>query len=68
MLPSLLLLKKVICPDVLHEDIIVVKGRLVLVQEDSKIQRPENCKIVSGSTGEQVGKVQLVLSVDEIKK
>ncbi|XP_067054035.1 5-oxoprolinase-like [Acropora muricata] len=45
---------KVICPDVLHEDIIVVKGRLVLVQEDSKIQRPENCKIVTGSTGEQL--------------
>lgn len=67
LLPSLLLLKKVICPDVLHEDIIVVKGRLVLVQEDSKIQRPENCKIVTGSTGEQVGRVQLVLSVDEIK-
>lgn len=62
-LPSRLLLKKVICPDVLHEDIIVVKGRLVLVQEDSKIQRPENCKIVTGSTGEQVGKVQLALSV-----
>ncbi|XP_068721716.1 5-oxoprolinase-like isoform X1 [Montipora capricornis] len=45
---------KVICPEVLHEDIIVVKGRLVLVQPDSKIQRPENCKIVTGSTGEKL--------------
>ena len=45
-----------ICPEVLHEDIIVVKGRLVLVQPDSKIQRPENCKTVAGSTGEKVGK------------
>ena len=31
-----------------------MKGRLVLMQEDSEIQRPENCKIVSGSTGEKV--------------
>lgn len=38
----------------LHEDVIVVKGRLVLVQDDSEIQRPENCKIVTGSTGEKV--------------
>lgn len=38
----------------LHEDVIVVKGRLVLVQDDSEIQRPENCKIVMGSTGEKV--------------
>ena len=47
-------LQKVICPEVLHEDVIVVKGRLVLVQDDSEIQRPENCKIVTGSTGEKV--------------
>jgi len=39
---------------VLHDDVIVVKGRLVLVQGDSEIQRPENCKIVTGSTGEKV--------------
>ncbi|KAL9974393.1 hypothetical protein ACROYT_G011417 [Oculina patagonica] len=45
---------KVICPEVLHEDVIVVKGRLVLVQDDSEIQRPENCKIVTGSTGEKL--------------
>lgn len=38
----------------LHEDVIVVKGRLVLVQDDSEIQRPENCKVVTGSTGEKV--------------
>lgn len=46
--------KKVTCPEVLHEDVIVVKGRLVLVQEESKIQRPETCRIVTGSTGEKV--------------
>lgn len=50
----IILLQKVTCPDVLHEDVIVVKGRLVLVQDDSEIQRPENCKIVTGSTGEKV--------------
>lgn len=38
----------------LHEDVIVVKGRLVLFQEDSEIQRPENCNFVTGSTGEKV--------------
>ena len=48
------LLQQVICPEVLHEDVIVVKGRLVLEQDDSKIQRPQNCKIVSGSTGQKV--------------
>ncbi|CAH3017311.1 unnamed protein product [Porites evermanni] len=45
---------KVICPEVLHEDVIVVKGRLVLFQEDSEIQRPENCNFVTGSTGEKL--------------
>lgn len=50
----IILSQKVICPEVLHEDVIVVKGRLVLVQDDSEIQRPENCKIVTGSTGEKV--------------
>ena len=56
MMESLIIffLQKVICPEVLHEDVIVVKGRLVLVQDDSEIQRPENCKIVTGSTGEKV--------------
>lgn len=38
----------------LHEDVIVVKGRLVLFQEDSEIQRPENSNFVTGSTGEKV--------------
>ena len=38
----------------LHEDVIVVKGRLVLFQEDSEIQRPKNCNFVTGSTGEKV--------------
>ena len=47
-------MQKVICPEVLHEDVIVVKGRLVLFQEDSEIQRPENCNFVTGSTGEKV--------------
>lgn len=45
---------KVICPEVLHEDVIVVKGRLVLEKDDSKIQRPQNCRIVSGSTGQKL--------------
>lgn len=49
-----ILLQKVICPEVLHEDVVVVKGRLVLVQDGSEIQRPENYKIVAGSTGEKV--------------
>ena len=44
----------------LHEDVIVVKGRLVLVQDDSEIQRPENCKIVIGSTGEKVCVTNLI--------
>ena len=47
-------MQKVTCPEVLHEDVIVVKGRLVLFQEDSEIQRPENCNFVTGSTGEKV--------------
>ena len=50
----IILLQKVICPEVLHEDVIVVKGRLVLVQDYSEIQRPESCQIVTGSTGEKV--------------
>ena len=56
-------MQKVICPEVLHEDVIVVKGRLVLFQEDSEIQRPENSNFVTGSTGEKVWLVVIITTL-----
>ena len=56
-------MQKVICPGVLHEDVIVVKGRLVLFQEDSEIQRPENSNFVTGSTGEKVWLVVIITTL-----
>ena len=56
-------MQKVICPEVLHEDVIVVNGRLVLFQEDSEIQRPENSNFVTGSTGEKVWLVVIITTL-----
>ena len=56
-------MQKVICPEVLHEDVIVVKGRLVLFQEDSEIQRPESSNFVTGSTGEKVWLVVIITTL-----
>ena len=42
-----------ICPEVLYEEVVEVKERVVLCDENSELKKPD-CQIVTGTTGETV--------------
>ena len=42
-----------ICPEVLYEEVVEVKERVVLCDENSELKKPD-CQIVTGTTGEMV--------------
>ena len=48
------LFQKATCPEVLYDEVIEVRERVVLVQERSEIQPPDDSFLVTSSTGEKV--------------
>jgi len=48
--------QKATCPEVLYDEVIEVKERVVLVQERSEIKLPDESFLVTASTGEKVSR------------
>lgn len=46
--------QKATCPEVLYDEVIEVRDRVVLVQDRSDIQQPDDSFLVTSSTGEKV--------------
>lgn len=46
--------QKATCPEVLYDDVIEAKERVVLVQEKSELELPDDSFVVTGGTGEKV--------------
>ena len=46
--------QKATCPEVLYDEVIEVRERVVLVQEKSEIELPDESFLVTASTGEKV--------------
>ena len=53
--------QKATCPEVLYDEVIEVSERVVLVQERSKIEPPDESFLVTASTGEKVKQVERYL-------
>ena len=46
--------QKATCPEVLYDDVIEARERVVLVQEKSELELPDDSFMVTGVTGEKV--------------
>lgn len=46
--------QKAACPEVLYDEVVEVKERVVLVQDRSEIHTPSDSYMVTASTGEKV--------------
>ena len=49
-------MQEVVCPEVLYEEVIEVKERLVLVKDKCELNHPHH-GVVTGTTGEKVRRV-----------
>lgn len=48
--------QKATCPEVLYDEVIEVRERVVLVQQRSEIELPNESFLVTASTGEKVSR------------